>query len=128
MSLPRRPRVAYLRLVRPMKAFWPWTIAGLVLAGFAFWIVHVNPFLRDGSSVERAVVITPGAKQLDEEHAWIAKHPGGPTFPVYQALFCRRGRLYQKWTFGTANQREVYFDLGMNTKICDATSESGFAK
>jgi hypothetical protein len=112
-----------------MKAFWPWTIAGLVLlAGFAFWIVHVNPFLRDGSSVERAVVITPGDKQLEEEHAWIAKHPGGATFPVYQALFCRRGRLYQKWTFGTANQREVYFDLGMNTKICDAESESGFAK
>jgi len=104
--------------IRPMKAFWPWTIAGLVLAGFAFWIVHVNPFLRDGSSVERAVVITPGDKQLEEEHAWIAKHPGGATFPVYQALFCRR----------TANQREVYFDLGMNTKICDAKSESGFAK
>jgi hypothetical protein len=87
-----------------MKAFWPWTIAGLLLlAGFAVWVVHDNPFLRDGSSVERAVVITPGDKQLEEEHALIAKHPEGATFPIEQALFCRRGRLYEKWTFGTAS-------------------------
>jgi hypothetical protein len=112
-----------------MRPFWHWTAVGLVLAaGFAVWVVHAKPFLRDGSSVERAVVIKPGEKQLEEEHAWIAKHPEGATFPVEQALFCRRGRLYEKWTFGASNQREVYFDLGINSKICDAHSESGFAK
>jgi hypothetical protein len=112
-----------------MKTFRPWTIAGLLLvAGFAVWFVRVKPFLRDGSSVERAVSIKPGEKQLEEQHVWIAKHPKGATFPVEQALFCVRGRLYEKWTFGTANQREVYFDLGVNPKICDAKSGSGFAK
>jgi hypothetical protein len=112
-----------------MRAFWWSTVAGVLLVtGFALWVIYAKPFPRDGSSVARAVIISPGENQLAAEYAWIAKHPEGATFPVEQALFCRAGRLYEKWTFGASNQREVYFDLGMNAKICDANSESGFIK
>jgi hypothetical protein len=106
-----------------------WAIAGLAVASAScFSVAYLRAHVRDGSSVQRAIIIKPADNQLDQEYAWIANHPKGATFPVEQALFCVHGRLFEKWTFGTSNQREVYFDLGMNDKICDAKSEYGFAK
>jgi hypothetical protein len=112
-----------------MKSWFGWTVLVLAIAAIADgYYAYRWYFAKDGSSVQRAVVIKPSEHQLEDEHAWISRHPEGATFPVEQALFCVRGRLYEKWTFGSPSQRKVYFDLGKNDKICDAKSEFGFAK
>jgi hypothetical protein len=112
-----------------MKSWFGWTLLVLAIAATADgYYAYRWYFAKDGSSVQRAVAIKPSKHQLEDEYAWISQHVEDATFPVEQALFCVRGRLYEKWTFGSPNQREVYFDLGKNDKICDAKSEFGFAK
>jgi hypothetical protein len=112
-----------------MKSWFAWTLFVLAIAAVADgYYAYQRYFARDGSTVTRAIVIPKSEHQLEDEYAWVAKHPEGAVFPVEQALFCRRGRLYERWTFGTSNQREVYFDLGIDKEICDAKSESGFTR
>jgi len=112
-----------------MKSWFAWTLFVLALAAVAdgFYAYHWY-FAKDGSCVQKAIVIEPSEHQLEDEYAWVSQYRGG-ALPVEQALFCVRGRLYEKWTFGLSTpHEELYFDLGINGKICDAKSEFGFAK
>jgi hypothetical protein len=120
------PAVAQLRLVRPMKSWFGWTLFILAIAGVADgFYAYRWYFSRDGSSLHRAIVIPQSELQLQDEFAWVGEHHNGPMFPVEQTLVCDDGRLYERWTFGTApTQENLYFDLGRRKDICGPWSES----
>ena len=67
---------------------------------------------RDGSSVEKAVLVRGG---IEAERAWLIKHVGyAPRLNYEHATIVRERRIYSLWSFSTpgGKRREVYFDTG----------------
>ena len=76
--------------------------------------------VRDGSTPERAVIITGPLKQyVTKERAWIAKHyPGSSRFPGNQALLIHGDGYVDSITITTADgkQKTIYFDISRVVK------------
>ena len=67
---------------------------------------------RDGSSVEKAVVVRGGIKA---ERAWMLQHfHYAPRVNYEHATIVREGRIFSYYSFSTpeGKRREVYFDTG----------------
>ncbi len=67
---------------------------------------------RDGSSVEKAVLVRGGIKP---ERAWLSEHLGyAPRINYEHATIVRERRIFSRWFFSTPDgkRREVYFDTG----------------
>ena len=67
---------------------------------------------RDGSSVEKAVLVRGG---LRAERAWMVKDLGyAPRINYEHATIVRNGRIFSYYSFSTpeGKRREVYFDTG----------------
>jgi hypothetical protein len=68
--------------------------------------------LRDGSSVEKAVLLRGGLKA---ERAWMMKHfHYAPRINYEHATIVRAGRIFSYYSFSTpeGKRHEVYFDTG----------------
>lgn len=71
-----------------------------------------SPSTRDGSSVEKAVLVRGGIKP---ERAWLGKHFGfAPRINYQHATIVRERRIFSRWSFSTPDgkRHEVYFDTG----------------
>jgi hypothetical protein len=67
---------------------------------------------RDGSSVEKAVLVRGG---IEPERAWLIKHLGfAPRINYEHGTIVRNRRLFSLWSFSTPDGRhhDVYFDTG----------------
>jgi len=67
---------------------------------------------RDGSSVEKAVLVRGGIKP---ERAWLAEHLGyAPRINYEHATIVRERRMFSCWSFSTPDGKhhKVYFDTG----------------
>jgi len=67
---------------------------------------------RDGSSVEKAVMVRGGIKA---ERAWLTEHLGyAPRINYEHATIVRERRIFSLWSFSTPDgkRHEVYFDTG----------------
>jgi hypothetical protein len=67
---------------------------------------------RDGSSVEKAVLVRGG---IAPERAWLIKHVGfAPRINYEHGTIVRERRIFSLWTFATPDgkRRQVYFDTG----------------
>ena len=104
-----------------MRSWFAWTLLVLAIAAVAdgFYAYHWY-FVRDGSSVRRAIIIPQSEHQAQDELAWVIAHHHGDLFPSEQALFCDGERLYEQWNLGKEPNLEIfYFDLGVSKDICD---------
>jgi hypothetical protein len=67
---------------------------------------------RDGSSVEKAVLVRGG---ITAERAWLIQHLGyTPRINYEHATIVRERRMFSLWSFSTPDgkRRKVYFDTG----------------
>jgi hypothetical protein len=67
---------------------------------------------RDGSSVEKAVMVRGGIKA---ERAWLTEHLGyAPRINYEHATIVRERRIFSCWSFSTpqGKRHQVYFDTG----------------
>jgi hypothetical protein len=74
-----------------------------------------SDFVRDGSTQERAIVVTePEDKYVHWEYAYLAKHFPGRTFPMYHGLVTDEPHM-RAWDVHhfTVNgqQKEFWFDI-----------------
>jgi hypothetical protein len=74
------------------------------------------PVVRDGSTIERAVIVRQptGRSAIDWEWQWIKEHYPSASWPgwMHQCL-CEEHRLYDLYIFDTpAGNRKAYFDIG----------------
>jgi hypothetical protein len=70
------------------------------------------PGTRDGSSVQKAVLVRGG---ITAERAWLVEHLGyAPRINYEHATIVRERRIFSLWSFSTPDgkRREVYFDTG----------------
>ena len=68
--------------------------------------------MRDGSSVEKAVMVRGGIKA---ERAWLTEHVGyAPRINYKHATIVRERRIFSCWSFSTpqGKHHQVYFDTG----------------
>jgi hypothetical protein len=67
---------------------------------------------RDGSSVEKAVLVRGG---IEPERAWLIKHLGyAPRINYEHATIVRDRRMFSLWSFSMPDGKhhKVYFDTG----------------
>ena len=67
---------------------------------------------RDGSSVERAVLVRGG---INAERAWLTRHVGyAPRINYKHATIVRERRIFSLWSFLAPDRKrhDVYFDTG----------------
>jgi hypothetical protein len=74
------------------------------------------PVVRDGSTIEQAVIVRQptGRSAIDWEWQWIKEHYPSASWPgwMHQCL-CEQRRLYDLYIFDTpAGNRKAYFDIG----------------
>jgi hypothetical protein len=67
---------------------------------------------RDGSSVEKAILVRGGIKA---ERAWLTEHLGyAPRINYEHGTIVRERRIFSRWSFSTpqGKRHQVYFDTG----------------
>ncbi len=103
-----------LILVRSMRtSFLLATLASVLMIPFAAAKEpKASDGTRDGSSVEKAVLVRGGIKA---ERAWMLQHfHYAPRINYEHATIVREGRIFSYYSFSTpeGKRREVYFDTG----------------
>jgi hypothetical protein len=97
-----------------------WTIAlAALLAAIAASFVYWKHFPKDGSSIDRAIVLREhGDEAVPEEWQWIAKlHPGAHRLEWEHATSTHHGRFYSYYLLTTPRGKEdIYFDTGNPAK------------